>query len=248
VAAIAAGLAAPAAAQGVTARYGIAPEPENAYVYVTAAQGERNDMRVVASRGAQPTVITIIDRSATFEAGTPAPPGDCDDHNCSVPCRIVSPHKARCVIADGFTTARPFNPALPDHSFSRVNIDLRGGGPDRLVVPARSVRLSFDVTSSGASRYRFAGPSDFAFIADTGDRATYLAGASGYIVVAGPNVTVRTIDGGSEGFGCIAGTNPKLRIDALDRVAPDCGDDVIPPRVVRDLQTKVLEAILGALP
>jgi hypothetical protein len=139
------------------------------------------------------------------------------------------------MITDAFTVAPPANPLIQPvplgHSISLVYVDVRGGGPDRVVVPPGPSLESYFVDSDGNSRFRFGGPSSFGIATAAGDRVRFLAGASGYASVTEPNVTVHSVDGGAESIFCTAGTNPKLRVDPLDSVGPDCGDDVLPPRL-----------------
>jgi hypothetical protein len=216
------GLAAPAA-QAVTASIGIAPGERDGYVRVEAAPGEQNDMRIVALGEPSTRVVTIVDREATF---TPATGG--------VPCRIVTPHKARCAIRDMFPTEDrfdPANPLTPPHGLVWTQVDLEGGGPDRLVIPPRSSPASYMVDSGGNSRFRFTGPSNVALSMTEGDRANYLAGANGFINIGGANATLRTINGAIDSIWCEPGTNPKLRAEPTDAVRGDCGDNVLPPRL-----------------
>ncbi|HEU0131562.1 MAG TPA: hypothetical protein VFQ85_11300, partial [Mycobacteriales bacterium] len=169
-------------------------------VQITSAATESNDLTIVASEGTgDPRVIDVFDPVATLDDGGvgPASPGECDGsyYSCEVPCRIVTPHHARCVIDDGFSnvdrTPYPLGSGFSP-GFRLVSVDLRGG-EDRVRVPRGTAKPVLDVEGGdGGNTYTFAG-ADGHVEASSGDTVAYLPGSSGGVRIFGGGVTVEAV-------------------------------------------------------
>ena len=105
-----------------------------------SAEGDAMDLVIRGHDGTafHPRAITVESRSATLTSDRPPqPPGVCDaGDGCELPCRIETPHRARCVHADGFTPRPPpLNPLEVVPGFGGGVMLLLSAGDDRVTVP-----------------------------------------------------------------------------------------------------------------
>lgn len=231
VSGLALAVAAPAAG-AVDVRWGTGYSETSGILAVTGAPGEANDLRFTAVGDRSTKEFLVEDRSGTLTTAPPVPPGDCDDYGCTVPCRILDAHLAKCAIADGFTAAIPGS----EHGFDIAYVTLGDGGPGRVRVLPASRPFSYMVDGSpGGSRYWFS--TSYAYVAAAAnDTVNFTPGAGaggtsllgGGVSIAGPNVTVNAVDGVQENIFCTeSGLNPRLRLDPLDWASEACEYDGI---------------------
>lgn len=239
-------------AEAASVRWTTDRSPATGLVVVTAAPGENNDLEIAASDGppGSPTVVTVTDRNATLTTiGTTPPPGSCDAlQGCSIPCRIESPHVARCVIDDGFTTRRAINPLeRPSRDFFRTQVFL-ADGDDRVTVPATSVwHRVVTHTDDGNNTYDFSRGA-YTVWAGRNDTVSLGIGASGGVEVLSTGVSVQAVNGSANYAYCYGGFRPTLRFDLHDSAGYYCSDaDVIPPQVVAPAPAPPTEEALTSL-
>jgi hypothetical protein len=175
-------------------------------IELMANAGERNDVKLVnkpdgsvSSPGGLTNapmvgghVVTVIDNGSTLTTG-----GD-------NPCRLLSPHRARCVSSNGW---------------QRIDLFLQDG-PDRVRMPSKNGYPTTDIYANGGggNRYTLRGPSTFVQGAFTGDRVTYRPPGGGGVIVAG-SPRVWLIDGASESVECHTDGSPRIFTDPLDTVS-----------------------------
>lgn len=199
VAACAAGIALGATAAQAADVRGVEVRPGTPGLELTAAAGERNDVRVVqnlhpstSSPGSLDT-ITVADRGATLTTG--------GDH----PCRLLSAHKARCV---SFAA-----------SWATVELSL-GDGPDRVRMPSLSGYPATTIYSNGGDGNRFyvRGTNTWVWGAGTGDLVRFRPPGGGG-VIAGGSPRLWLVDGAAESVECRTAGDPRIFADPLDTIS-----------------------------
>lgn len=207
-------------------------------VEVLAAANEDTDLVVRGEEGThlQPNVVTIGNRAGTLTSDVPMPPvGACDgDAQCTVPCRIETPRRVSCRLADGFTRApAPLNPLERRPGFRYVGLGPAGGARSRITVPEDNpVHLELRQAGGGTPSIQEWNVSNATALSIEVYGGTVIrSGPRGRVnaVVFGP-IRVHADNGSEDTFAC---QNPEdqhvMRLDVFDRPGGYCSGDITPP-------------------
>jgi hypothetical protein len=178
-------------------------------VQFNAASGEDNDVTMERS---EPGAVRVVDRGATLTSGDPEPVGECDARmGCWVPCRIVTDHEARCVLADGYTSTESVG-------FRPAEVRLADGQDRFTTLPGigQSAEVEDDdggdVIKLGAGGSAGAGPGD---VVEFGNP---LAGGS---AIGGGGI-IRARDGAAQSIYCFTSGYGRIEMDPLDKAFYYC--------------------------
>jgi hypothetical protein len=205
------------------------------HISVHESGTEETDMVVRGEEGThlQPNVVTVVDRAGTMTSGVPTPPpGACDEGAaCSVPCRIETPRRARCVFADGFTRDPLRDNPLKPPGFRYVLLSLATGVRNRITVPDDNpVEFQMSADTMGPTVWNI---SHAKVTIETHHPGNVIRSGPGGRIAAWLFAPTRldTRNGSFDDIVCPTVTEPwehTMRIDVFDDTRGDCHGDISP--------------------